>query len=141
MPRLKILIVDDESYILSILTRKFEQLGYATLSAADGEEGYAVACTDLPDLIITDLQMPGVSGLEMAARLRANPATRHLLLLMLTSRGHRLSTADLMQTNVQCVLPKPFSTRELVAKVSEMMRAGARAGAVGDGPPHRSGEL
>jgi len=141
MSRLKILIVDDESYILSILTRKFEQLGYVTVSATDGEEGYAAACTDLPDLVITDLQMPGVSGLEMAARLRANPATRHLPLLMLTSRGHRLSTAELMQTNVQCVLSKPFSTRELVAKVSELTRAGARQTTAGDEPPRHSGGL
>src|SRR4051794_36104864 len=118
----QILLVDDELYVISVLARKLQQLGFTVLSAANGEEGLALATQSLPDLIVTDFQMPVMNGLEMALKLRQSKATAPLPLLMLTARGHRVDATQLAATNIKAVLPKPFSMRELIAKVSEQLQ-------------------
>jgi CheY-like chemotaxis protein len=74
----------------------------------------------LPDLICSDFQMPLMSGLELAERLKATAETAHIPILMLTARGHRITPTQLAQTNIRTMLAKPFSARELVAKLQEV---------------------
>lgn len=116
-----ILVADDEAHILHVVSLKLRNAGYEVLTAADGEEAFEVACATPPDLVITDLQMPFMTGLEFAARLRAHPPTAHIPALLLTARGHALSQADLANTAIREVLSKPFSPREVLARVEAML--------------------
>lgn len=119
--RKRILVVDDESHILNVLSLKLQNAGYEVITAADGEEGFEVALQIHPDLIISDLQMPFMTGLEMCAKLKQQPATANTPALMLTARGFSLTQTDLDQTNIVGVLSKPFSPRDVLAKVQELV--------------------
>ena len=95
----------------------------APATAADGEEAFEAACSAPPDLVITDYQMPFLSGLELCVKLRAEPRTRDIPIIMLTARGYSMSGTDLEGTNIQKVLPKPFSPREFLAIVQTILEA------------------
>jgi len=123
----QVLVVDDELYVTTVLAQKLRQGGHVVRSASDGEEGVAAALDVVPNLIITDFQMPLMTGLEMAARLRETATTAAVPILMLTARGHRVTPAELAATNIKAVLPKPFSIRQLLAKVDELLAAGPEA--------------
>ncbi len=113
----RILVVDDETYIQHVVHLKLSNAGYEVLTASDGEEGLQMATEEQPDLIITDYQMPFLTGLEMCQRLQQNPATASIPVIMLTARGFALDDADLRSVNILKCLGKPFSPRELVACV------------------------
>jgi len=120
-----ILVVDDESPITYMLGFKLRQRGYQILTAGDGDEGFELACKHLPDLIISDFQMPQMSGLEMCTRLRAFGPTAGIPLIMLTARAHRVSEAELAKIRVCCLIDKPFSTKILLAKIVEILASKA----------------
>lgn len=117
----RILVVDDEPHILSVLALKLGNAGYQVLTAEDGEEAFTAAISESPDLIITDYQMPFLSGLDLCRRLKHNPATQQLPALVLTARGMSLTADDLSDTNILAVVAKPFSPRELLTKVSKVL--------------------
>jgi len=121
MPSGKILVADDELHMTYILSFKLERAGYNVITAGDGQEAFALACAHHPDLVITDFQMPTLSGLDMALKLRKNPATAHIPLLMLTARGHRVGADELAMTNIRRLLGKPFSIRELLTTVEHIL--------------------
>jgi two-component system, OmpR family, alkaline phosphatase synthesis response regulator PhoP len=125
----RIIVVDDESYITTVLATKLRQAGYDVSTAANGEEGFALATAgDPPDLVITDFEMPVLSGFDMSVKLRQHRRTARVPLVMLTARGHALTPAQLAATNIRIVCPKPFSARELLAKVRELLaQRGTRA--------------
>src|SRR3954471_9301426 len=99
----KILVIDDEAYLTSIVTMKLQSAGHVALTAADGEEGFNLAVAEKPDLIISDYQMPVLSGLDMALQLRNHPVTSSIPILLLTARGHRIDEAQLAATNIRDV--------------------------------------
>ncbi len=115
-----VLIVDDEYYVTAVVGQKLRQIGFQVLVACNGEEAYQMACRERLHMIVTDYQMPMLSGFEMAVQLRANPGTEEIPVLMLTARGHQLSPRDLLRTNIQYLLAKPFSAKELARKVQEL---------------------
>jgi CheY-like chemotaxis protein len=118
----KILVVDDELHVVSVLTTKFRQQGDAVLRATDGEEALKLARQELPDVIVSDYQMPKLNGVELAGRLRADAATAHIPIVVLTGCGHRLGPSELaVQTNIRILMDKPFSSRELLARIEELM--------------------
>lgn len=117
----RILVVDDESHIVNVVSLKLRNAGFEVLTASDGEEALEIATQQAPDLLITDYQMPFMSGIELCEKLRATPATAHLPALMLTARGFSLTAEDLMRTNVASVLSKPFSPREVLARAQELV--------------------
>ncbi len=119
----KILVVDDELHITQILSYKLKQSGAAVITANDGAEGYKLACEHLPDLILTDFQMPAMNGYELATQLAVNAATSSIPLLMLTARGHKLSPEELARTNITGLVPKPFSAREVLSRVQDLIAA------------------
>ncbi len=121
MPARRILIADDEQYPTHILAHNVRRAGYEVSTADDGQQAYDAACKEAPDLIITDYQMPTLDGFEMCRKLRSNPATAQVPILMLTARGHRIPAEDLLQTSIRCMMPKPFSARQLIAKVQELL--------------------
>ncbi len=117
----KILVCDDEPHILHVVSTKLRNAGYEVFTAADGEEGFEIAKQNNPDLIITDYQMPMLSGLELCAKLRSESATESIPVIMLTARGFSLNGDDLKETNIRKVLPKPFSPREILKNTKELL--------------------
>ncbi len=118
-----ILIIDDEKHIVHVVSLKLRNAGYEVISAGDGEEGYEMACDQQPDLIITDHQMPYMTGLEMCHELKKNEETSHIPILMLTARGYALSEEDLKNANILQSISKPFSPRELLDSVKGSLAA------------------
>ncbi|QDU35196.1 Alkaline phosphatase synthesis transcriptional regulatory protein PhoP [Poriferisphaera corsica] len=116
-----ILVVDDETHILHVVSLKLRNAGYEVITAEDGEEGLAKAQVHMPDLLITDYQMPFMTGLELCIKLCEHEKTKEIPALMLTARGFSLANEYLEQTNIEGVLTKPFSPREVLARVDEIM--------------------
>ena len=116
-----ILLADDEAHITCVVAQKLRSAGFAVATARDGEEAFELACRVKPSLIITDLQMPRLSGLELALRLKQTPATAQTPLLMLTARGYILEQDSLARTNIRQVLTKPFSSREVLRLAVELV--------------------
>jgi DNA-binding response OmpR family regulator len=117
----KILVADDESHILHVVSLKLSKAGYTVITAADGQEAFELACADRPDLLITDYHMPQLSGLELCQKLRADPATSGIPTIMLTARGYALEPADTEQSGILRTVSKPFSPRQLLATVNEIL--------------------
>lgn len=117
----KILIADDESHILHVVSMKLKNAGYSVVSAMDGEEALELASTERPDLIITDYQMPVVTGLELCRQLRVIRPDRDTPIIMLTARGFDMDLGQLGRLGVSTVITKPFSPRELLDKVEQLL--------------------
>lgn len=116
-----ILIVDDEAPIVHIIRYKLEREGYEVVTAGDGQEAYDLAQSLNPDLIVTDFQMPVLSGYEMCIKLRASEVTADIPVVMVTARGHKLSPKELAETNIRQMICKPFSARELLVVIGELL--------------------
>lgn len=116
-----ILVADDETHILNVVSIKLENAGFRVITAEDGAEAYTLARAVQPDLIITDYQMPRLSGLELCCKLQADPITRGVPVIMLTARGFALSDQDREGSNIRQVLAKPFSPRQVLACVNELL--------------------
>jgi len=117
----KILVVDDEVHILHVVSLKLRNAGYQVLTAQDGREAYELAQVELPDLLITDYQMPYLSGFELCQRLKQLPATRGIPAVMLTARGFSLDHSSMEATGITKCLFKPFSPRQVLAVVEEIL--------------------
>ncbi len=121
-----ILVADDETHILHVVSLKLKNAGYRVLTARDGQEALEMAQQEKPDLLITDYHMPQLSGIELCRRLKLDPATSHIPAIMLTARGYELEPADTEQSGILRMLSKPFSPRHLLSTVEEVL-AGAPA--------------
>lgn len=117
----RILVVDDEAHIVQVLKLKLRNAGYEVETAADGEEALEAARRNPPDLIITDFQMPYMSGLELCGALANDEATSHIPIIMLTARGYALNEDDLAIGNIKDVLSKPFSPRAINKIVEKLL--------------------
>ncbi len=117
----RILVVDDEAHILHVLSLKLRNAGYEVFTAVDGEDGYELATKHLPALVITDFQMPYMTGLELCRALANNGPTGHIPVLILTARGYALDDEDLRIGNIKGVLSKPFSPRAVLQLVKDTL--------------------
>ena len=122
----RVLVVDDEAHILHVLSLKLRNAGYEVTTAVDGEEGYELATQELPDLVITDFQMPYMTGLELCRALASHPPTSHIPVLMLTARGYALDDDDLAIGNIKGILSKASSPRGVLQQVEDLLAATAR---------------
>ena len=120
----RVLVVDDEAHILQVLSFKLRKAGLEVVTAVDGEEGLEAALQERPDLIITDFQMPYMTGLELCRALAEHHATKDIPVLMLTARGYSLDDEDLKLGNLRDVLSKPFSPRTILQQVLEILGEG-----------------
>jgi two-component system chemotaxis response regulator CheY len=105
------------------------------VTAADAEEAFEAAQATPFDLVITDYQMPGMSGLDLARKLHAEPGKKHLPVMLLTAHGLALEQVELAHAGVTACLSKPFSPRDLLAKVHELLEARAVSGTTADAAP------
>jgi len=117
-----VLIVEDEPAILELVAVNLEHAGYQTLRAKSAEEAARVLVDTLPDLVLLDWMLPGQSGLAFARRLRADARTRELPIIFLTARADELDKVAGLEVGADDYITKPFSTRELVARVRALMR-------------------
>jgi DNA-binding response OmpR family regulator len=132
----RILVIDDEAHIVQVLSLKLRNAGYEVLTACDGEEGLEVVRgADLPiDLIITDFQMPYMTGLELCQELARNAKWSKIPVLMLTARGYALETKDLEIASadggpmIRDVLTKPFSPRAIVEHIQGILGKASHEG-------------
>ena len=121
----KILVADDETHILHVVSLKLRNAGFKVLTARDGQEALELAQQERPDLIITDYHMPQLSGLELCRRLKQDPATSRIPAIMLTARGYHLEPHDTNDSGICRMLSKPFSPRQLLTTVNEVLRPAA----------------
>jgi DNA-binding response OmpR family regulator len=124
-----ILVADDETHILNVVSLKLRNAGFNVLTAQDGQEALEIALAEHPDLVITDYQMPFLSGLELSRRLHAEPSTAAIPVIMLTARGYHLEAEDTQESGILRMLSKPFSPRHLLATVTEVLGGVAVASA------------
>lgn len=127
MNRATVLLIDDEPHIPMVVGRKLTAAGFEVITASDGEEGLDAANESRPDLIITDLQMPYMSGAELAAALWADESLRHIPIVLLTARGYVLSDEERETTNIKRFLSKPFSVHEVLGIVEELLKGRSEA--------------
>ncbi len=117
-----ILIADDEPNILISLEFLMKREGYQVLLARDGQEALDAIHTHRPDLVLLDVMMPQKTGFEVCQEVRASPVIQDTRILMLTAKGRDTDVAKGLAMGVNAYMTKPFSTRELVDKVREMLR-------------------
>ncbi len=120
-PLAKILVVDDEAHIVHVVALKLRNAGYEVVTAGDGEEALELALNEHPDLVITDLQMPYMTGVQFCEKLKQHKDLAHVPAIMLTARGYAIAEEDLARTNIRVVLSKPFSPREVLERTKEML--------------------
>ena len=118
----KILIVEDENDILQLVKLYLEKEGHRTVTALNGPEGLALVKTEKPDLMILDLMLPELDGLEVCKRLRSNPDTATLPIIMLTAKAEESDTIVGLELGADDYVTKPFSPKALVARVKALLR-------------------
>lgn len=122
-----ILIVDDEAPIRELLAITLEMAGYRYLEAADAQQAHAAAVDHQPDLILLDWMLPGVSGIELARRLRQNQLTQNIPIIMLTAKVDEDNKIQGLDAGADDYVTKPFSPRELIARLKAVLRRGNSA--------------
>jgi DNA-binding response OmpR family regulator len=120
----KILVVDDEPDTVELITFNLRNAGYDVVSAADGAEALRKARTHSPSLIILDLMLPEVDGLEVNKMLRGDSATAHIPIMMLTAKAGEVDRILGLELGAKDYVTKPFSPRELVLRVRNILRQG-----------------
>ncbi len=129
----RILVVDDEPQILEVLKLYLSREGFRVSAASDGEAALTAFVSQSPDLVLLDLMLPKVEGLEVFRRIRAKDSTP---IIMLTAKGEELDRVLGLEMGADDYIVKPFSPREVIARVKNVLRraAGARDEALGDKP-------
>jgi two-component system phosphate regulon response regulator PhoB len=122
MSRFKILVVEDEDAIRGMLMMVLEQAGFMSIAAVDAEEAQKMLDENLPDLILLDWMLPGISGVEWARRLKKDQTNRELPIILLTARGEEEDKVRGLEIGADDYMTKPFSPKELVARVRAVLR-------------------
>ena len=133
-----ILVVDDEPGIVTVVRDYLDRAGYRVLTAGDGLTALRLARAERPSLLVLDLMLPGLDGLDVTRALRHDPATAQLPIIMLTARVEEADRLVGLELGADDYLTKPFSPRELVARIRAVLRraqgAGSYSGALHAGP-------
>jgi DNA-binding response OmpR family regulator len=117
----RILIVDDEPNIVLSLEFLMEQAGFEVAVAGDGEAALAQLAACRPDLVLLDIMLPRLNGYEVCQRIRANPDWSRIKVVMLSAKGRELEVSKGLALGANAYVTKPFSTRELMALVRELL--------------------
>lgn len=130
----RVLVVDDEPYILKILVFKLRTAGLVPLEATDGESALRAADEDPPDAVLLDVSLaPGLSGLDVLARLKAGPRTGAVPVIVLTGSSRPEERATALRLGAARFLTKPFSTGSLLRELGAVLAGGGES--MGKGPP------
>jgi len=120
----KIIIIEDEPDILEVLSYNLRREGYEILTANDGTQGLALVKREKPDLVLLDLMLPGMDGIELCTSIKKNPDTQNTLLIMVTAKGEESDIVLGLGVGADDYISKPFSPKELVARVKAVLRRG-----------------
>ena len=123
----KILIIDDEKDLIDLLSYTLGKEGYSILVALNGSQGKELATSSNPDLIILDLMLPGIDGLELCRMLRKEQKTASIPIIMLTAKGEEIDKVLGLEMGADDYVTKPFSVREIVARVKARLRRTTKA--------------
>jgi len=121
MPK-KILVVDDEKDIVDLISYNLEKEGFATIKAYEGESALELVKAAKPDLVVLDLMLPGIRGLEVCKFIRKNRETETLPIIMLTAKGDQVDKILGFEMGADDYITKPFNVRELIARVRAVLR-------------------
>ncbi len=113
----KILVAEDEKQIADMIAFKLTNSGHEVIRAQDGEQAMKLAKHDIPDLIMLDAMMPGLSGFEVLRRLKADSTLRSVPVIMVTAKGHERDVLNGLRAGADDYVVKPFSLKELAARV------------------------
>ena len=122
MDVLTAVVVEDEEDIVELVRYNLEQSGFRTEAASTGEEGLKLVRSVRPDVVLLDLMLPGLDGLEVCRRLQSEPATRSIPIVMVTARGEESDVVTGLELGAHDYICKPFRPRELVARVQAAVR-------------------
>src|SRR6266849_3343680 len=122
MANLKVLIIEDERGLTEVLTYNLEREGYDTIVAHDGQEGLRKAQTILPDLILLDIMLPIVDGLDVCRRLRSSEVTQHIPIIFLTAKAEETDQVVGFSLGADDYVTKPFSVKVLMQRVKALQR-------------------
>jgi DNA-binding response OmpR family regulator len=122
MKPLNIVVIEDEADILDVLAVNLRAEGYSVHCESDGESGLETAKTLLPDLILLDLLLPGLDGLEVCRQIRSYPATQHIPIIMVTCKGKEIDKVLGLGIGADDYIVKPFSIDELLARIKAVLR-------------------
>jgi two-component system alkaline phosphatase synthesis response regulator PhoP len=132
-PRQTILVVEDDEDILELIAYNLEQAGWQVARAETGEDALQVLTDNAPNLIILDLMLPGMDGLEVCRRIKSESRTCGIPVIMVTARGEEPDVVAGLELGADDYVSKPFRPRELVARVRAVLRRGSRSGSLSDG--------
>ena len=118
----RILIVDDEKDIVDLVAYNLEKEGYEVLKAYDGEKALSIVRTKNPSLVVLDLMLPGIQGLEVCKRIRRDAETAAVPIIMLTAKGEELDRVIGLEVGADDYITKPFGVKELTARVKAVLR-------------------
>jgi len=122
MPREKILVVEDEKDIQELLQYNLVKEGYVVTPVTSGEDALRAMRAERPDLVLLDLMLPGVDGLEVCRRLKRDPVTQDVPVVMLTAKGEEADIVTGLELGADDYIPKPFSPRVLIARLRAVLR-------------------
>lgn len=123
----KVLVADNEIHIVQVVSIKFRNNGFEVITSDNAREAFELACREKPDVIVTDLQMPGTSSLELIENLRREPTTAEIPVVLLTARDFTIEDEQISDLKISVCLAKPFSPRELLQTVNEVLKENATA--------------
>lgn len=126
MQNKQIVVVEDEPDILEVLCYNLQREGLKVFKSLDGAEGLALIKQKIPDLVLLDLMLPSMDGLEICRQLKANPLTQDIPIIMVTAKGEESDVVLGLGIGADDYIPKPFSPRELIARVKAVIRRGER---------------
>ena len=121
MAERKVLVVDDEIHIVHVVAIKLRNNGFKVITAENGAEAFERACKDKPDIIVTDFQMPVMTGVELVEKLRKNEGTKDIPVIMLTARSFAIEQGQKEQLQISDCLSKPFSPKELLRSIEDIL--------------------
>ncbi|NOZ24108.1 MAG: response regulator [Planctomycetes bacterium] len=136
MAKEHILVVEDEEDILELVRYNLAKEGYRVGGAISGEEALAKVKAEPPDLVVLDLMLPGVDGLEVCRRLKADAALSQVPVIMLTAKGEEADIVTGLELGADDYITKPFSPRVLIARIRAVLRRKAEGGGEQDAPIH-----
>jgi len=139
--RANLLAVEDEQDLLELLQYNLNREGFNVRTAATGEEALKMIRDDPPDLIVLDLMLPGMDGLELCRILKNDPTTRHIQIVMLTAKGEEVDIVAGLELGADDYVVKPFSPRVLSARIKAVLRRQAAEASTGDAVVYRVGNL
>lgn len=139
MENRRILVIEDDPDILEILEYNFDNEGFDVVCATDGERGLREAAANKPSLVLLDLMLPGIPGLEVCRRLRAGEHLRDVPIIIVTAKGEEADAVAGLEVGADDYVTKPFRIRELVARVNAVLRRAAEPPPVDEHRFERSG--